>query len=208
MAEKWGLKDASFVGARSHIEGNFIFNGYNTVWTIDHDDGSQFYNDTANVLVWGGCKNYRGHSKSCDHNLILYPGIKARGSGGRLCQTDDNGIFANQYHHANDCFVSDGRFYSWGGGHGVGGTNETADSCTEALLAKKVYQTANNTLRSLGKNAQGAAIPLWDSKQFCGTADFKTWKALGQELGSTNVDSEAITVASIVALAKAKLGVK
>ena len=207
VAEKWGLKDTSFVGAPSHIEGNFIFNGYNTVWTIDHDDGSQFYNDTANVLVWGGCKNYRGHSKSCDHNLILYPGISARGSGGRLCQTDDNGIFANQYHHGNDCFVSDGRFYSWGGGHGVRGTNETANSCTKALLDKTVYQTANNTLRSLGKNAQGAAIPLWDSKQFCGTADFKAWKALGQELGSTNVDSEAITVAAIVALAKAKLGV-
>eukprot|EP01046_Picozoa_sp_COSAG06_P075952 COSAG06_NODE_23994_length_675_cov_2.145833_2_plen_93_part_00 len=35
---------------------NFWINGYNGVWTIDHDDGSQFMNDTHNFMVWGGCK--------------------------------------------------------------------------------------------------------------------------------------------------------
>jgi hypothetical protein len=34
-----------------HIENNFIINGYNGVWSIDHDDGSQFYNDSNNVMV-------------------------------------------------------------------------------------------------------------------------------------------------------------
>lgn len=28
--------------------------------TFDHDDGSQFFNDTANLMVFGGCKNYLG----------------------------------------------------------------------------------------------------------------------------------------------------
>ena len=83
--QKLNLPGASFVGAQSHITHNLIINGYNGVWTIDHDDGSQRYNDTSNVLAWGGCKNYRGNGKSCDHNLILYPGIDERASGGRRC---------------------------------------------------------------------------------------------------------------------------
>jgi hypothetical protein len=53
---------------------NFWINGYNGVWTIDHDDGSQYWNDTRNLMIFGGCKNYMGHSKSCDHNIIVnYP---------------------------------------------------------------------------------------------------------------------------------------
>ena len=31
-------------------------NGYNGVWTVDHDDGSQFMNDTQNFMV---CKTPR-----------------------------------------------------------------------------------------------------------------------------------------------------
>ena len=33
------------------------------MWTIDHDDGSQYFNDTGNFMVWGGCKNYLGNHK-------------------------------------------------------------------------------------------------------------------------------------------------
>ena len=29
----------------------------------DHDDGSCYYNDTYNVMIYGGYKNYLGHSK-------------------------------------------------------------------------------------------------------------------------------------------------
>ena len=51
---------ASYIAAQSYISGNFIINGYNGVWSIDHDDGSQRYNDSANLMVWGGCKNFLG----------------------------------------------------------------------------------------------------------------------------------------------------
>ena len=56
-----GFNDArgrSFIKARDILTHNFMLGGYNSVWTIDHDDGSQFYNDTANLMVYGGCKNY------------------------------------------------------------------------------------------------------------------------------------------------------
>ena len=66
-------------------------------------------------MVFGGCKNYMGHSKSCDHNIIVFPGDyddKGIQRGSNPCQTDDNSVFANQYHDNNHCFTSDGDFYS------------------------------------------------------------------------------------------------
>jgi len=27
-----------------------MINGYNGVWTFDHDDGSQYFNDTGNFM--------------------------------------------------------------------------------------------------------------------------------------------------------------
>ena len=33
---------------------------------LDHDDGSQFTNDVGNMLVFGGCKNYVGDTKTLD----------------------------------------------------------------------------------------------------------------------------------------------
>lgn len=84
---------------------NFLINGYNGVWTLDHDDGSQYFNDTGNFMVFGGCKNYLGNHKSCDHNVIVHPGIPARATGGRRCQTDDNKVFEEQYHDNNHCMT-------------------------------------------------------------------------------------------------------
>ena len=64
-------------------------------------------------MVWGGCKNFLGCHKSCDHNVIVHPGIAARASGSRRCQTDDNKVFANQYHDNNHCVTQDGVFTRW-----------------------------------------------------------------------------------------------
>merc|ERR1712232_1293424 len=171
--EKLGLHGVSIVKAQCHIENNFIINGYNGVWTIDHDDGSQYYNDTSNFLVWGGCKNYRGHSKSCDHNLIIFPGISDRSAGGRRCQTDDNGKFADQYFHNNECVTGDGVAYSFG-------------RCNPKDLDKKggtVYQTAQNSF--FAPNAK--------FEEDCGNKyDLKKWQALKQDLGSTVVDVPSV----------------
>ena len=38
------------------IRKNLIINGYNGVFGLDHDDGSTGYNDSSNVLLYGGCK--------------------------------------------------------------------------------------------------------------------------------------------------------
>jgi hypothetical protein len=52
-AEKLG-SSGSIVKEWDQISKNFIINGYKGTWTIDHDDGSQFMNDTENFMVWGG----------------------------------------------------------------------------------------------------------------------------------------------------------
>ena len=63
----------SLTPATSYMTGNFIINNYHSAWPIDHDDGSCFYEDTYNFLVYGGYKNYLGHNKTVLHNTYIYP---------------------------------------------------------------------------------------------------------------------------------------
>eukprot|EP01062_Namystynia_karyoxenos_P011319 TRINITY_DN14045_c0_g1_i2.p1 TRINITY_DN14045_c0_g1~~TRINITY_DN14045_c0_g1_i2.p1 ORF type:complete len:875 (+),score=181.70 TRINITY_DN14045_c0_g1_i2:105-2627(+) len=181
---KLGLATSSILKAQCYIKKNFIINGYNGVWTIDHDDGSQFYNDSSNFMVWGGCKNYLGNSKSCDHNLILFPGIPQRASGSRRCQTDDNGVFANQYFHENSCITGDGVAY-------------TFSKCNPKRLDVAdgtVFQTAHNSFY-----APGSVF-----SEVCGQGyDLSGWQNLGQDLGSTVAGVPS--TAEVISMARAKL---
>ena len=62
--------------ALNRIKSNLIICNYECTWPIDHDDGSNTYEDSYNVLVYGGAKNYLGHSKRSHHNLYVYPDAK------------------------------------------------------------------------------------------------------------------------------------
>jgi hypothetical protein len=154
----------SFIGAWDTNSHNLMLNGYNGVWTFDHDDDSQFVRDTDNFMIFGGCKNYLGHHKNCSDNVILYPGIASRSAGSRKCQTDDNGQFAVQFHEGNVCATADGDFYSFSG-------------CTQANLASSVYVTSGNTLLADATSPTPFAST-------CGVANFSAWVALSQDAGS------------------------
>ena len=54
--------------------------------------------------MYGGCKSNKGNSKSCDRNLILYPGTANRSEAGNECLT--GGPFADSYFFGNDCIAS------------------------------------------------------------------------------------------------------
>lgn len=201
-------RGTSMIKANDTITRNFIINGYNGVWTIDHDDGSQFYHDIYNFMVFGvrraaprmpvaaaaaapadaaattqGCKNYLGNSKRCDHNTIVYPGIKGRSAGARRCQTDDNGVFANQHFEGNQCVTHDGDPYTW-------------SRCDPKNLASTVYETANNTFYAPGSSMQVT----------CGSQKYslKQWEATGNDAQSTAVAAPSID--DIIAMGKAVLG--
>ena len=73
---------------------------------------------------------FAGNHKSCDHNVIVHPGITTRSAGGRRYQTDDNKVFADQYHDGNHCFTQDGDFYSMG-----------IAACSESAIDPHVFQT-------------------------------------------------------------------
>ena len=50
-----------------------IIGNYNSVWPIDHDDGSSYWADSYNFLAYGGYKNLFGHSKKALENVYVYP---------------------------------------------------------------------------------------------------------------------------------------
>ena len=181
VSQKYG-SSGSILKKNDVITRNFIINGYNGVWAIDHDDGSQFFNDTANLMLWGGCKNYLGHSKSCDRNVMIYPGF-GRSHSTKPCQTDDNSVFANQYHDNNQCITSDGNAYSMGGWK----------QCERNDIQQHVYQTFNNTLYA-PKAEFTAPGPC---------ADFAAWQAQGQDLHSQVLPLPSTE--QVVAMSKAVL---
>jgi len=190
--QKYG-SDASLLKKNDVITKNFFINGYNGVWTIDHDDGSQFFNDTGNFMVFGGCKNYLGEQKSCDRNVIVHPGLSSRSAGGRKCQTDDNKEFSKQYHDNNHCFTPDGNFYSYVRGHGVLGA-AGPNSCDSKDISPHFYQTWNNTFYSPG--ATWATAPC---------ASLAAWQAAGQDAGSRILpipDADTIVAMGKAALAE------
>ncbi|EKX52577.1 hypothetical protein GUITHDRAFT_101744 [Guillardia theta CCMP2712] len=69
----------------STISKNLFLNGYRSVWPIDHDDGSGFYHDHRNVLVYGGFKSFLGSNKTVENNLYLFPDAFARQFGSIFC---------------------------------------------------------------------------------------------------------------------------
>ena len=64
---------ASLNPALSNLTRNFFINNYHSTWPIDHDDGSCYYLDSYSYLVYGGYKNYLGHSKTVQNNVYVYP---------------------------------------------------------------------------------------------------------------------------------------
>jgi len=70
---------------------NFIINNYRSVWPIDHDDGSCYWADSNNYMIYGGFKNYLGHDKQSLNNFYIYP-------DDRFCaDTRDQGLGTSGY---------------------------------------------------------------------------------------------------------------
>ena len=72
----------------TYIHHNTLFNNYRSVWPIDHDDGSCLYEDSYNFLVYGGKKNYLGHSKTDHHEIYVYSDSNSGDFGSNVCMGD------------------------------------------------------------------------------------------------------------------------
>ena len=52
---------------------NLAYVNYRTSATINHDDGSSWYEDYSNVFIYAGYQTWLGHNKRYHDELIIYP---------------------------------------------------------------------------------------------------------------------------------------
>ena len=129
--------------AVSNITRNFLINNYHSTWPIDHDDGSCYYNDTYNYLIYGEFKNFLGHSKIAMFNAYVYPDFSA---GFKFCATSDGparGQYASGWGDVwanNTCAILSPNVYKFAG------CNPNGDN--EGLIPL----TYNNTFYTYNKN--------------------------------------------------------
>lgn len=144
--------------AENRIRGCMMWNNFNSRWPIDHDDGSQFYNDTKNVLLYGGAKNFLGHSKISTDNLYYQ-------RGNSFCAESDSGG-ANDVYSRNRCVVStSNQLYRY-------------SKCSPDNINATVDLTSYNTYFS--GDAKDVYVPCGDEKY-----SFKDWQEKGYDKGST-----------------------
>jgi len=137
---------ASLTPAQSYITNNFFICNYHSTWPIDHDDGSCYYTDTYNFLVYGGYKNHLGNSKTVTNNLYVYPdavqGYSDDGKFGKylyrpFCQNSDGSSITelpsgwDEVWTNNTCVITHSAVYY-------------NDKCNVAHLKGLVPFTANN----------------------------------------------------------------
>ena len=150
----------SLTPAQNNITRNFMINNYNSIWPIDHDDGSCYYYDTYNYLVYGGFKTYLGHSVVVKYNIYIYPGTPyCAVSVGASATTGWGEVWAN-----NTCLTSNPNVY-------------TFTRCTIGRdISELVPFTANNKFYATNEEVNFA----------CGGTTFSLseWQQRGYDLGS------------------------
>lgn len=123
LTETTGKKSTAVV--ESEIQHNLMWNNYHSTWPIDHDDGSCFFFDHNNFLMYGGAKNYLGHSKRNLANYYIYADLGAS----PVCMVDDS-LNAQDTYANNTCIHQTGSIYMWQHYKGCGkgqDLNQTAE---------------------------------------------------------------------------------
>ena len=169
---------ASLIPAQSNTTQNFIIDNYNSIRSIDHDDGSCYYYDTYNFIVYGGYKDYLGHSVTAEHNIYVYSDVKASGDSGTQFCVFVNGasrvelpsgwdeVWAN-----NVCITKNPSLYQF-------------NNCDPKNLTDIVPFTANNSFY----------VPDEFVYISCGDVNFTLaeYQAVGYDIGSTVSDLPTI----------------
>ena len=170
----------SLFPAQNNMTRNFFINNYHSAWPIDHDDGSCYYYDTFNYLVYGGSKNYLGHSKITKYNFFVYPSPYCALSAGAKTGQEASGW--GEEWTDNTCVV------------GSCATVYDFTSCTAGHNTGLVPYTANNTFYTPYKRAYvdcggtNTSFEAWQNRSYdvgsvvLGPLDTKTIIEFGRQL--------------------------
>ena len=169
------------------------------------DDESSQYNDTNNVLVYGGIKFFDGINRSATKNLIIMPGLYGAirsclslpvGLGGRnvsghYSHFEENACVQPPTGFPYQCVGSP--FY-----------NETDRVDVRGNTFYRVNATAEQA------HEWGQACSCWPNPKSgvgpCPYKNFSQWQAHGHDLGS--VIKTELPMARLLTMARAKLGME
>jgi hypothetical protein len=152
----------------SYIHHNTLFNNYRSTWSIDHDDGSCFYEDSYNFLVYSAKKNYLGHSKRDHHEIHVYPDTRY-----------GNGACIHAYGHQQD---STGWNESWVNSTCVLHSNGVPYDLGCDIATLYVPYLANNKIYTAsGVNVTFQCLVNGTNTFF----SLEQWQAYGLDLGTT-----------------------
>jgi hypothetical protein len=198
----------SYYPAWSRIRRNLLLNEYRSVWPIDHDDGSLYYADEANFLVYGGHKTFFGGNKTTRGSVYVLPDAR-RGEMGRLrvecvCSAFDS-PGKGEVFVGNTCILQTaaGAYR----GYGCNASSAVGDAgCWAATVANNTFYLAGDARaadwRAHCTDYEGFADD--DTTLSNHSRTLAQWQALGRDLGST-VHGGAPSAAAIVAMGRALL---
>jgi len=156
----------------SYIHHNTLFNNYRSVWPLDHDDGSCFYEDSYNFQVYGGKKNFLGHSKTDHHEIYVYSDVNGGDFGSNVCLGDyapTRGSSGwNEYWVQNTCIL-----YQTGVPYNIWSC-ETSNLFVPFLASNKIY-ISSGTQVAFVCNVNGS------SKQLT----LEQWQSYGVDVNTT-----------------------
>ena len=166
----------------STITNSFIFNNYHSEWPLDHDDGSAYFEDSDNVIIWGGVKNYKGFHKVSKDSL--YVNVDLGKQGDRGCAMDDSDGAYDKY-KGNTCIMK------------LGNKLVSSKVCDPKHLNDTMPLSSNNFYFFPDANP---VIPCGDDVQW----SLDDYQAIGMDSGSTVADLPSSE--TILAWVRTKLG--
>jgi hypothetical protein len=191
----------------SRISQNFFMNAAFGIHPADHDDGSNAYTDTRNVLVGAGFKNWQGFNRTWQGNLIVRPDYLAgAGAPPAVPAATPDGVPLPRFFYFPACVRSLGQA-AWG----ALGDAYAGNTCILRSAAAHIFGECNAAAPEASGNVPraqlnayyvpGAAVDL----RCGGNMSLARAQAVGWELGSTQHDVAALAPADVVAMARALL---
>jgi hypothetical protein len=170
---------------------------------MQHDDESSQYNDTDNVLVYGGIKYFDGINRTATKNLVIMPGLYGAIRG---CLSLPVGLGGRNF---------SGHFSHWTDNTCVQPATGFPYECVGSPFFNKTdrVDVRDNTFYRINASAEqveewGQACRCWPPAKSgvgpCPYRNFSQWQAAGHDKGS-KIETE-LPMARLLAMARAKLG--